>query len=229
MQLRCPHCKTEYNIAENSIPETGRVIQCALCDNTWYRTHPAQVVATPSSLAGAPDASPEGGDAEGSARAEAEADEARADKVEPKLTPLDKDVARVLREEREHEAFMRRQQTAQNQEAPHAWPALSSEPDAAKGEGGHAPQASVASLPPEPQVQAQADAPAAQSEWRANRGSKRRFLRGFFLTLVLAICVLWVAMGADHIIQAVPFLAPGVNAIRTLVESIGGAAAKWLF
>jgi predicted Zn finger-like uncharacterized protein len=38
MQLVCPKCNAQYNVADNAIPQGGRDVQCSGCGNTWFQT-----------------------------------------------------------------------------------------------------------------------------------------------------------------------------------------------
>lgn len=42
MKLICPKCQAQYEIPDVAIPETGRDVQCANCDETWFQGHPGK-------------------------------------------------------------------------------------------------------------------------------------------------------------------------------------------
>lgn len=35
MIIRCPNCRTGYNVPEDKLPESGRTVRCTQCDHTW--------------------------------------------------------------------------------------------------------------------------------------------------------------------------------------------------
>ena len=40
MKLICPKCQAQYEIPDVAIPDTGRDVQCANCNETWFQVHP---------------------------------------------------------------------------------------------------------------------------------------------------------------------------------------------
>ncbi len=40
MKLICPKCQAQYEIPDVAIPDTGRDVQCANCNETWFQAHP---------------------------------------------------------------------------------------------------------------------------------------------------------------------------------------------
>ena len=36
MIIECPECKKKFEIDNNLIPSTGRLLQCSSCDNKWF-------------------------------------------------------------------------------------------------------------------------------------------------------------------------------------------------
>lgn len=40
MKLICPNCQAQYEIPDVAIPETGRDVQCANCEETWFQARP---------------------------------------------------------------------------------------------------------------------------------------------------------------------------------------------
>ncbi len=40
MKLICPKCQAQYEIPDVAIPDTGRDVQCANCNETWFQEHP---------------------------------------------------------------------------------------------------------------------------------------------------------------------------------------------
>lgn len=48
MRLVCPNCEAKYEVPDDAIPDTGRDVQCASCNHSWFQTRPraAAAVAT---------------------------------------------------------------------------------------------------------------------------------------------------------------------------------------
>jgi predicted Zn finger-like uncharacterized protein len=40
MKLICPKCQAQYEIPDVAIPDIGRDVQCANCNETWFQAHP---------------------------------------------------------------------------------------------------------------------------------------------------------------------------------------------
>jgi len=40
MKLKCPKCKAQYEIPDVAIPDAGRDVQCANCNETWFQVPP---------------------------------------------------------------------------------------------------------------------------------------------------------------------------------------------
>ena len=36
MIISCPNCKKKFEVADNLIPESGRLLQCSGCSNKWF-------------------------------------------------------------------------------------------------------------------------------------------------------------------------------------------------
>ncbi len=36
MIISCPKCKKKFEVADNLIPESGRLLQCSVCSNKWF-------------------------------------------------------------------------------------------------------------------------------------------------------------------------------------------------
>ena len=52
MKLICPKCQAQYEIPDVAIPDTGRDVQCANCNETWFQAHPdAKAPSGPSAAA----------------------------------------------------------------------------------------------------------------------------------------------------------------------------------
>ena len=54
MRIVCPRCVAQYEVDETAIPETGREVQCANCENIWFQDfiemlpdRPAETAAEP--------------------------------------------------------------------------------------------------------------------------------------------------------------------------------------
>lgn len=47
MIIVCPNCNTEYEVADQAIGETGRVVQCAKCAQSWRAMQAAKVAKRP--------------------------------------------------------------------------------------------------------------------------------------------------------------------------------------
>ncbi|MEJ6709422.1 MAG: zinc-ribbon domain-containing protein [Amylibacter sp.] len=39
MRIVCPRCVAQYEVDESSIPQTGREVQCANCENIWFQDY----------------------------------------------------------------------------------------------------------------------------------------------------------------------------------------------
>ena len=111
MRLVCPNCAAQYEVAENAIPENGRDVQCASCNETWFQARPNVSLRKPVETAPAteppplrkPNVTPTAADYD-----EDEDDEAPA---RPSLRrdqgKVDKSVLDILRSEAEREAAAR--------------------------------------------------------------------------------------------------------------------------
>jgi predicted Zn finger-like uncharacterized protein len=61
MKLKCPNCQAQYEVPDVAIPETGRDVQCANCNETWFQV-PAKDTAQSRSPAKSEASDPEGAD-----------------------------------------------------------------------------------------------------------------------------------------------------------------------
>lgn len=57
MRLICPNCGTEYDVADDPIPENGQDVQCSNCNHTWFQFQNTSVPANTED-ASAPDTRP---------------------------------------------------------------------------------------------------------------------------------------------------------------------------
>lgn len=43
MRIVCPNCASQYEVAQDAIPEAGRDVQCAKCSEIWFQDRPMQL------------------------------------------------------------------------------------------------------------------------------------------------------------------------------------------
>lgn len=118
MRLICPNCGAQYEIDASLIPASGRDVQCSDCGHTWLETPGASLAreAEPEPAAEArpepiPDPTPRPTPAP-----PGEPDERIADG--DAQSGLTDDVARILREEADHERQQRRREAEQIESQP---------------------------------------------------------------------------------------------------------------
>ena len=46
MIIDCPKCSKKFNIADNLIPEEGRLLKCGKCENTWFYNKKEKIINT---------------------------------------------------------------------------------------------------------------------------------------------------------------------------------------
>ena len=46
MIIECPKCSKNFNIADNLIPEEGRLLKCGKCENTWFYNKKEKIINT---------------------------------------------------------------------------------------------------------------------------------------------------------------------------------------
>ena len=46
MIIECPKCSKNFNIADNLIPEEGRLLKCGKCENTWFYDKKEKIINT---------------------------------------------------------------------------------------------------------------------------------------------------------------------------------------
>ena len=46
MIIDCPKCSKNFNIADNLIPEEGRLLKCGKCENTWFYNKKEKIINT---------------------------------------------------------------------------------------------------------------------------------------------------------------------------------------
>ena len=46
MIIDCPKCSKKFNIADNLIPEEGRLLKCGKCENTWFYNKKEKIIKT---------------------------------------------------------------------------------------------------------------------------------------------------------------------------------------
>ena len=162
MRLVCPNCAAQYEVAEDTIPATGRDVQCASCGKTWFQP-PASAF-----LQAAAEAVTSGSDAEAEEAADTTDDDGPPPefrRARPKSS-VDPSVLDILRREAEREADVRVAEEAED----------AAEEAAAEEEG---------ELPAEDQPEAAAEAESdsrslaerardARARLNANRDSERR-------------------------------------------------------
>ena len=39
MRIVCPRCVAQYEVDESAIPQAGREVQCANCENIWFQDY----------------------------------------------------------------------------------------------------------------------------------------------------------------------------------------------
>jgi predicted Zn finger-like uncharacterized protein len=59
MQIVCPSCSTNYQIATTAIGPTGRTVRCVRCQNVWFVPAPGVMPAVAAAEQSIPDAPPE--------------------------------------------------------------------------------------------------------------------------------------------------------------------------
>lgn len=101
MRLVCPKCAAQYEVDANAIPEAGRDVQCASCGNTWFQK---RVTGLRKEQPAAPPLDPVSKD-------NVDEDEPRRP-ARPQAAPADPSVLDILRREAEHDAAVRRGETA---------------------------------------------------------------------------------------------------------------------
>ena len=50
MRIVCPNCASQYEVAQDAIPEAGRDVQCAKCAEIWFQNSPMQLTIEESPL-----------------------------------------------------------------------------------------------------------------------------------------------------------------------------------
>ncbi|WP_029375311.1 zinc-ribbon domain-containing protein [Oceanicola sp. S124] len=136
MRLTCPNCGAQYEVPDAVIPPAGRDVQCSNCGDTWFQDRPAAAADRVSAASPRvaprrpqrPAAPAAGGDQAAPQPAAEESDaglsaimeeswsedddhEAAAMAQAPRRRELDPSVKEVLREEAEHEARVRAQES----------------------------------------------------------------------------------------------------------------------
>lgn len=48
MRLVCPSCEAKYEVPDDAIPDTGRDVQCANCNHSWFQMRPRSGAVAPS-------------------------------------------------------------------------------------------------------------------------------------------------------------------------------------
>tara|TARA_Y100000590_G_C15670022_1_gene995905 strand:- start:322 stop:825 length:504 start_codon:yes stop_codon:yes gene_type:complete len=50
MIIKCENCNKKFSINDNLIPESGRLVKCSNCDNTWFYKNNNKIDINPSSI-----------------------------------------------------------------------------------------------------------------------------------------------------------------------------------
>jgi len=50
MIIKCENCNKKFDINDDLIPETGRLVKCSNCKNTWFYKHNNEIYINPSSI-----------------------------------------------------------------------------------------------------------------------------------------------------------------------------------
>jgi len=59
MRIVCPNCASQYEVAEDAIPEAGRDVQCAKCAEIWFQDRPMKLTMEEAPLPLEPSIAPE--------------------------------------------------------------------------------------------------------------------------------------------------------------------------
>ncbi len=113
IRLICPNCGARYDVPANVIPEDGRDVQCSNCSHTWFQPPETKRAAPPPQPEPAPpppQPGPKARDDDDDGRVGLADLEDRD--VVAQRPPVSRQAADVFREEREHEARRRAEDSA---------------------------------------------------------------------------------------------------------------------
>jgi predicted Zn finger-like uncharacterized protein len=96
MRLICPNCDAQYEVPTEVVPTEGRDVQCSNCGQTWFQHHPDHMPPTEDEVA---------------ATTIPENEERVEVATQPQRKEIDPAVADILRQEAEHEADIRDQES----------------------------------------------------------------------------------------------------------------------
>lgn len=248
MRLICPNCGAQYEVADDVIPEEGRDVQCSSCGHTWFEKRGASSIEDAFADVMDP-VEPPADDLEEETWdqevVEAPAEPAPPADAPPRQQELDPAIADILREEAAREAEARQ---AEAKQAIETQPdlgldtAAAAQPDPKEVEA----QRRMASLRGEDVAATTAAASATRKELLPDieeinsslRSSSEReeyadpdpepietkksggFKRGFLTVIILLLLALFIYLLAPQISDAVPALAPTLDAYVAQVDAL---------
>lgn len=266
MRLTCPNCEAQYEVPDEVIPADGRDVQCSNCGHTWFQTHPSKTRAAQDSAAAQdlreaiqgtdktvpppkpadipktvrrvkPESEPATAPDPASEAAQAEKIPVEPAQTEPRQ-PLDPAVADILRQEAQHEAKIRGQETGGLESQPDL--GLDSAPEPARddraartrGEAVQDPMGAGSRRELLPDIEEinsslrsgrQADGANGEDE-TAGRKRPSAFARGFAVALLIIAVLVMIYGNAPTLSKTVP---QAHNALNAYVNSID-SARLWL-
>lgn len=233
MRLICPNCDAQYEVPIEVVPTEGRDVQCSNCGQTWFQHHPDHMPPTEEEIAA--EAIPE--------------DEERVQVVEqPQRKELDPAVADILRQEAEHEADIREQETTGIESQPDLGLDDDTQDDSARRASeardrmarmrGEDPEVDVTAVALGSRRDLLPDIEEINSTLRSTSDrqisgddagvapvrKKRGFRRGFMTAALIAIILATVYIFAPTIAKTVPQVDPYLSSYVTFVDQ----ARSWL-
>ena len=212
MRLTCPNCSTQYEVPDEMIPDSGRDVQCSICEQTWFQTRKPQAKAIPALEVG---------------KAVGEADGAQPDKSDELAKGIvDPTVASILKEEAAREAELREREGPNFEsqpdlaldppERPKVKSKCATVTDSAENSG----QIDVLPDVDAINLRLRSDLPSDNTEAVVPARKSTGFLHGFALIVIIGIVLFLIYGNATKISDAVPQADSVLKTYVSLVDQV---------